>query len=155
MRSEGREIEDSAATNTTFANLTMSNTLGGQAIVKMDLPRMRPGDVVTGSVTLANTGDVPGRFTLDKIVGAQTNGLGNKLDLLITDHADGTVVSTGKLAAAMTTRNLGVWTAGPSHQYDFRVEWVDSGVGADNGFMGGTASVEFTWTAEAASSINP
>jgi hypothetical protein len=138
----------------TAGTLSVSNSLDGQAIVQMQVPRMRPGQVVSGSVTLANTGDVPGRFTLDKVVGAQTRGLGDKLQLVITDHATGTVLESGALAAAMATEDLGVWAPGASHQYDFTVTWVDSGVGADNPYMGGTATVDFTWTAEASSSIN-
>jgi hypothetical protein len=98
---------------------------------------------------------VRGDFYLEPVnVTANTLGIADQLQLTIKDGS--TVVYDGKLSQ-LGQQKLGLWAAGDSHTYSFRVSFPDNGttagtngagvVGADNQYMGATTSVDFNWTA--------
>jgi PASTA domain-containing protein/Big-like domain-containing protein len=133
-------------------SLTLSNTKEGAAI--LSLPGMRPGDSVTDTVTLGNTGTLPGDLSLATsnlvdIPGPGGGVLSGKLDLRVRDVTNAgspVTVYTGKIDA-LTPVALGTIAAGDSRVYEFRVDFPDVGSGAENAYQGSGLSVEFDWTA--------
>jgi hypothetical protein len=133
-------------------SLTLSNTKEGAAI--LSLAGMRPGDSVTDTVTLGNTGTVPGDLSLATsniadVPGAGGGALSGELDLRVRDttNAESPVtVYSGKIDA-LTPVALGTVAAGDSRVYEFRVSFPDAGAGAENAYQGSGLSVEFDWTA--------
>lgn len=137
----------------TAGTLSMSNDKAPGAILTASL--MRPGDSATGTVTLSNTGDVPGQFSFTKTMVADANGLGGTLDLLIKENT--TTIYTGKLSSAMGTIALGTWQPTATHTYTFTVSWPNNSPAsdaADTALMGKTCTYRFDWTAIANSTIN-
>ena len=142
----------------TAGNLTMSYNPAGAFLTTP--AKMRPGAISTGTVTISNTGDVPGQFSLSDTVTSDTYHLGAALDLLITDpNATPTTVYNGKLDE-MGTQGLGIWqSAGPtsSHTYTFTVTWPNNHPAsdeADTALMGKSCTYKFDWTAIANSTID-
>ena len=133
-------------------SLTLSNDKEGVAI--LSLGGMRPGDSVADTVTLGNTGTVPGDLSLSTsnlldTPGAGGGALSGALDLAIQDVTNvgsPVTVYSGKIDA-LTTVTLGTLAAGASRVYEFRVSFPDAGAGAENAFQGSAVSVEFDWTA--------
>ena len=133
-------------------SLTLSNDKEGAAV--LSLGGMRPGDSVTDTVTLGNTGTLDGDLSLStsNLLDTPGNGggvLSGELDLRIRDvTAPGSpvVVYNGKIDA-LTPVALGTLAAGSSRQYEFRVVFPDAGPGAENAFQGSAVSVQFDWTA--------
>lgn len=133
-------------------SLTLSNSKEGSAILA--LGGMRPGDFVDGTVTIGNTGTIPGDLTLSTsnlvdAPGAGGGALSSELDLVVTDITNAgspTTVYTGKIAA-LTPAALGTLAAGDSRTYEFRVLFPDTGPGAENAYQGSSMSVQFDWTA--------
>jgi hypothetical protein len=115
---------------------------------------MRPGDSVTDTVTLGNTGTVPGDLSLSTSNLLDTPGpgggaLSGELDLVIRDVTNAgspVTVYSGKIGA-LTPVTLGTLAAGASRVYEFRVSFPDAGAGAENAFQGSAVSVQFDWTA--------
>src|SRR5262245_16227376 len=130
--------------------LTLSNSKEGAAI--LSLGGMRPGDSVTDTVTLGNTGTIPGDLTLatSNLVDTPGSGggaLSGELDLRIQDVTGSPLtVYNGKIDA-LTPVGLGTLAAGDSRVYEFRVSFPDVGPGAENSFQGSSTSVQFDWTA--------
>jgi hypothetical protein len=109
---------------------------------------MVPGDFHTGTVVIKNTGDVAGHFYLDPVtITANTKGLAAQLRLVVLDGL--TEIYNGTLAG-LTQKDLGTFAANASRTFTFTVTFPDSGVGADNAFMGATATAAFNWTAVSA-----
>lgn len=135
----------------TAGNLSHTNSKAGAAILTAD--KMKPGQTVTGSVTLTNDGDISGDFSFAKVMGINVLGNGGgdfrtKLDLTIKEGA--TTVWTGKIGATIpaAAMNLGTWAPGATHTYDFTVTFPDGGLGgADNAYKKASITVEFDWTA--------
>jgi spore coat-associated protein N len=142
----------------TTGALTMSNDKAPGAI--LTLPGMKPGDSVSGTVKLQNTGTVDGVFSLTKTISAHAEGTGggvlaNKLDLTIKEGS--TTLWTGKLGAAVGTPlpgvfplSLGTWTVGSTaHTYTFTVKWPNDEAtsGVDNTFVGSSCTALFQWDA--------
>jgi hypothetical protein len=133
-------------------SLTLSNDKEGAAV--LSISGMRPGDSVTDTVTLGNTGTLDGDLALSTSNFIDTPGggggvLSGELDLRIRDvTAPGSpvVVYNGKVNA-LSPVALGTLTAGSSRQYEFRVFFPDAGPGAENAFQGSAVSVQFDWTA--------
>ncbi len=115
-------------------SLTLSNDKEGAAI--LSLGGMRPGDSVTDTVTLGNTGTLEGDLSLSTSNLVDTPGggggvLSGELDLRIRDvTAPGSpvVVYNGKIDA-LTPVALGTLTAGAARVYEFRVFFPDAGPG--------------------------
>jgi hypothetical protein len=133
-------------------SLTLSNNREGAAI--LSLGGMRPGDSVTDTVTLGNTGTVPGDLSLSTSNLLDTPGgggglLSGELDLRIRDvtvPGSPVTVYDGKIDALATVA-LGALAAGDSRVYEFRVFFPDAGPGAENAYQGSGVSVQFDWTA--------
>jgi hypothetical protein len=148
-RSSSADIELTAGAG---GSLTLSNSNEGSAILA--LGGMRPGDSVDGTVTIGNTGTLPGDLALSisnlvDTPGAGGGALSGELDLVITDITNSgspVVVYTGKIAA-LTPAALGTLAAGVSRTYEFRVLFPDAGLGAENAYQGSAMSVQFDWTA--------
>jgi hypothetical protein len=133
-------------------SLTLSNDKEGAAV--LNLGGMRPGDSVTDTVTLGNTGTIPGDLSLSTSNLLDTPGpgggaLSGELDLVIRDVTNvgsPVTVYNGKIGA-VTPVALGTLAAGASRVYEFRVSFPDAGAGAENAYQGSAVSVEFDWTA--------
>ena len=119
---------------------------------------LKPGETATGTVDIANTGSIPGTFTLKTSSPVDTAGLLGQLDLKVEDCglyngttaptcAAGTTSSvyTGK-ANAIGTPTLASFAANAKHRYQFTVTMPTT---IANTFQGTTASVEFDWDATA------
>lgn len=132
--------------------LTLSNSKEGSAI--LTLGGMRPGDFVTDTVTLGNTGTIPGDLTLSSsnLVDAPGPGggvLSGELDLRVRDVTSAgapVTVYNGKIGAVAPTA-LGSLAAGDSRVYEFRVSFPDTGPGVENPYQGSSLSIQFDWTA--------
>jgi hypothetical protein len=133
-------------------SLTLSNDKEGAAI--LSLGGMRPGDSVTDTVTLGNTGTVPGDLSLSTsnlldTPGAGGGAIAGELDLVIRDITNAgspVTVYSGKIDA-LTPLALGTLAAAASRVYEFRASFPDAGAGAENAFQGSAVSVQFDWTA--------
>ena len=133
-------------------SLTLSNDKEGSAI--LSLANMRPGDSVTDTVTLGNTGTLDGDLSLSTSNLVDTPGggggaLSGELDLRIRDVTNSgspATVYDGKLNALSATA-LGTLAAGASRVYEFRVSFPDAGPGAENAYQGSAMNVQFDWTA--------
>ncbi len=135
--------------------LTHSNSNAGGAILTAG--PMKPGDTETGTVTIENTGDLSGNFSLAMV---QTGGaagtyggyLYDVLDLTIEDTSTLVTVYSGKMNGFPMFVALGTWAPNASHEYLFTVHFPDGGVPAsgnsgDNLYQASSATVEFIWNA--------
>jgi hypothetical protein len=133
-------------------SLTLSNDKEAAAV--LSLGGMRPGDSVTDTVTLGNTGTLDGDLSLatSNLVDTPGSGggaLSGKLDLRIRDvtvPASPVVVYNGKIGA-LTPVALGTLAAGAARVYEFRVFFPDVAPGAENAYQGSAVSVQFDWSA--------
>ena len=140
----------------TAGTLSMSNNRAG-AIFLTTPALMRPGASSTGTVTISNTGDVPGQFSLTKTATSDPGNLGAALDLVIQEGAILPVVYTGKLNGAISNLGLGIWQPVGSHTYTFTVTWPNNSPAsdvADTALMGKICTYRSDWTAIANSTIN-
>ncbi len=112
---------------------------------------MKPGDTVTGTVTVSNTGNVPGVFSLDMAAPTVTGtDLSSRLKLKV-DELDSSNVVTGTplpatLISGVGTTALGTWAGNTSHTYRFTVTWP-TGLANDNDYQSSGLSMDFTWSA--------
>ena len=128
--------------------------VSGEAGAILTADGMVPGDVVNGSATIENTGDVSGEFSLTGEITADQAGtqpgaspLSGALDMRVMDGA--TVVYDGPYAdfPGQSPNALGSWAAGESHTYDFTVTFPNGTAANDNQYQGGSTTMKFTWDA--------
>jgi hypothetical protein len=126
----------------------VANDRDGQAILTAGA--LRPGVPATGEVTIGNSGDAPGAFTLSS--GGVTDGpggLSGVLDLTVRDLGAGANVYTGKLSAFARVP-LGTFAAGAQRRYRFELTYpAGRAPAADNALQGATTTVAFNWDAVA------
>ena len=136
-------------------NLAQTNSSNGAVLTAS---KIKPGDAAsTGTVTITNSGDVPGTFTLTKANVADTAGpngglLSGKLSVLIQDvtvAGSPTTVYTGTIGS-MPSQSLGTFAAGAARTYKFSVTFPDGGTPAssttgDNAYKGSSLSVDYAW----------
>ncbi|MCL3817555.1 CalY family protein [Aeromicrobium wangtongii] len=124
----------------TAGTLSQSNTKDGKAIFKLD--NAKPGDTVTGSLTITNTGSLPAKFSLTETASSNT-AFGDLLTLNISDKS-GTTVFDGTFGALKDDQKnqLGVFQPGASETYVFTAALSEA---AGNTLQGATASADFTW----------
>lgn len=146
----------------TAGTLTSSNSKDNAAILTAQ--RMVPGDTTTGTVTISNTGDSKGQFTLTGSTPTNTPGpnggdLSTVLNLRIVEDPAGAgrVVYDGKLNAMNGPQPLGVWDGGQTHTYEFTVTFPEGGTPSapttgDNAYQGSKTEVTYTWNATSVSS---
>lgn len=121
-----------------------------------------PGDSVSGTVEIADTGTEPGELTLAQhnVTDAPGPGggeLSKRLTLRVTDitaPASPVTVYTGPLAP-MPAQPAGELEPGASRSYEF-VATLPAGPGAQNDVQGAGTSVAYSWTAgEVVAGPNP
>jgi hypothetical protein len=137
----------------TAGNLHHTNSKDGSAI--LTATKMKPGDSVSGTVTIANDGDLAGTFSLTTSAltdTAGTNGgkLSDVLTVKIVDQTtsatlyDGAIKSVGTVAA-------GTFAANATHTYQFTVSFPEGGTPSsnttgDNAYKNSSMSVQFNWS---------
>jgi spore coat-associated protein N len=140
----------------TAGTLTIGNS---SASAILNAPNLKPGDAVTGTVDIQNTGSAAGAFKLStsNAVDGGTPKLLPQLDLKIIDCGlfNGTTppdCTTGTTTLYDAKANgvgqiaLGSFAGGAQHRYEFSVALPQS---TDNSYQGKTASVQFDWDATA------
>jgi spore coat-associated protein N len=138
----------------TAGTLTIGNS---QASAVLSAANLKPGDTVTGTVDIQNTGSLPGTFTLSTSNVVDASGLLGQLDLKVIDCGlfsggtapsctSGTTVVHDAKASALSSASLGSFASSAKHRYEFDVTMPST---IANSFQGKTASVEFDWDAAA------
>ena len=135
-------------TSNAFASGSLTMTRSGSGAI-LTASAMKIGDSASGSVTITNTGNLAGVYTL----GGSTTGssaLAGQLLLKIYADADntGTPAYSGALSG-LSSLSLGTFAAsGDAHTYYFHVSLPTTGTDAgDNAFQGLAASATFAWSA--------
>jgi hypothetical protein len=115
---------------------------------------MKPGETVSDTVDLANTAEVPARFTLAATARADTPAspaLSERLRVKVEDLGDPTapaaapaVLHDGTLAA-LSTEDLGTWAVGERHRYRFTVRFPSVDEASDAPLQGASTSVRLVW----------
>lgn len=128
----------------TAGNLKQTNSKADSAL--FNLSNIKPGDTVTGAVTITNSGSLAQKLTLSEgsIADGFTSG---DLKLAVTDLRDNSTVYDGNFGGLGTQSLLAkdgsaVWTAGEAHSYSFVVTQVSS---AGNENQNKHAEAAFTW----------
>ena len=134
--------------------LALSNSREGAAIFAAH--DLQPGDEISGTLTLGNTGDKPGRLLLSRANLVESPGLGggrlsDVLTLRVEDITSGAPadVVTGTLRGMQNVllRDL---PGGATRTYRFVVGFPDGGPGgADNAYQGGSVRMDYEWLTEA------
>jgi hypothetical protein len=129
-----------------------------QSSAILSAPGLTPGDSVSGTVDIENTGSVSGAFSLSTSNAADSDpSLLGQLDLRIEDCGafagstapscgSGDVVHDGKVSA-LSTASLGSFAPDAKHRYKFDVTLPQS---TGNAYQGKSASVQFDWNAATA-----
>jgi len=133
-------------------SLSLSNSSEAAAILSSGA--MRPGEAVSGTVRIANTGSQPGALALARtagavdVPGAGGGRLSDRLQLLVLDVTTAALPATvysGRLDAMPTTA---VGTVAPGGERSFRfVATLPAAGAADNAYQGASLAAGFTWTA--------
>jgi spore coat-associated protein N len=126
-------------------SLTMSRS-GSGAIFSAST--MKIGDSATGSITITNTGNLAGVYTLSGS-SSGSSALTGQLNLKVYKDVDGgTALYDGSLSG-FSSASLGTFAAsGDAHTFYFHVTLPTTGTDAgDNAFQGLSASESFTWSA--------
>jgi hypothetical protein len=133
--------------------VSIANSRAGQAL--FNAVAMRPGEGVSGTVTIGNDGDRPGRFAVQgsgvsDVPGPNGGRLSERVELVVfdvTDVRNPTTIYSGD-PAGFAQIDLGVLAPGNERDYLFAATLPDTGVGGDdNLFQGATVSLGFDWSA--------
>jgi spore coat-associated protein N len=125
-------------------SLSMHNSVTGPIV---SLEGMTIGEARTGSVTITNSGSLPGTYTLSKTF-AGSAALAHATRLTIA--SSGKTIYTGRLGS-LARLDLGRFAPGQSRTFAFRETLPSTGSGrGDNGLQGSAANVTFAWSAVAA-----
>ena len=134
----------------TAGNLMHTNGKNGNPVLTVS--KLRPGQSDFGTVSITNTGDVDGVFSVAKTVVTDSTAPGNpfasKLRLKVEDvTACGAPLYDGALSAMGVTAANTI-TPGAAHTYKFTVTCPDGGPnGADNVYKGASVEANFDWEA--------
>jgi spore coat-associated protein N len=154
----GVRAEPRVAISMVSGELHLTNSRDGQAIFQAQ--GLSPGESVTGTVQLSNTGSLTGDLgfqQLDVQDQPGTNGghLSDAVHLDIDDVTGGSVVPVfaGQLSG-FQNRSLGTIAPGEARTYRFTASLPDGGVppsptGGDNAYAGSGMTVRYSWTATA------
>jgi spore coat-associated protein N len=152
----GANFTASAAnpTNTFTAGTLSIGSSSSSAL--FNATNLKPGDNVSGTVDIQNTGSLPGAFTLSTSHITDASGLLGQLDLKIEDcglwsgttqpNCSGTNVLYNAKAGSVGTVNLSSFAASAKHHYKFDVTLPST---IANSFQGTSATVQFDWNAAA------
>jgi hypothetical protein len=135
--------------------LRLSNSKAGQAIFSGE--KLRPGQTTSGTVALANTGDVRAAFAVEAAMEAQTGTgrLWDALQIVVTDitvPADPFAVYQGRLAD-MGRVTFGGLATGRQRAFEFTLSLPRDA--ADDSFQGASLSLGLTWSAQAVATPGP
>lgn len=152
----GRELA-SAEIQAASGAVSIANSRAGQAV--FSAAGMRPGEGVSGTVTIGNDGDRPGRFAV-RATGVQDGGppgagkLSERVELVLFDVTDvqQPVTKYAGHPAGFAQVDLGVIAPGQEREYLFAATLPDGGMPSsdsvgDNRFQGATLSLGFEWSA--------
>ncbi len=138
--------------------LSITNSLDGQAI--LNASAMRPGESRVGQVTITNSGNIPGDFTL-VASGVTDTGtptpFSSVAQLLVQDVSNPALPVTiyaGTLDSLAPTA-LGAFDAGETRVYRFTVTFPNGTPAHDNPLQGAKTTVEYDWAATAPDGSTP
>jgi hypothetical protein len=138
--------------------LHVTNSRDGQAIFQAQ--GLSPGESVTGTVQLSNTGDLTGDLGFQQLdvqdqPGANGGRLSDAVHLDVEDVTGGSVVPVfaGQLGS-FQNRALGSIAPGEARTYRFTASLPDGGAppsptSGDNAYAGSALTVRYLWTATA------
>ena len=158
----GGQERASAQIQAASGAVSIGNSRAGQALFSAEA--MRPGEGVSGTVTIGNSGNVAGRFTVQAagvqdMPGVNGGKLSERVRLVLFDVTDmqNPVTVYAGTPADFSQVVLGVITPGRSRDYLFAATLPDGGGdGTDNLFQGAGLSLGFEWRAgPAAVGSNP
>ena len=140
----------------TAGALTIDNNKknNGTQTAIFNISAMRPNTSSSGTVTVTNTGNVPGVFNLalaGTTAGGAGSNLANRLHLKVEElDALNAVIGTPFPDAVVNTMGatnaLGTWNGGDTHTYKFTVTWPN-GLAGDDAYQGSTLQLDFAWNA--------
>jgi hypothetical protein len=138
-----------AAATAAAGSLSHANSRNGHAIFTAS--NIGPGHGTMGSVTITNTGALPGFFLLTQYGITDTPGpgggaLSSRMNLVIREKKTGAVVYAGKLSG-LGTRAAGIILPGAARTYSFAASLPNGGP-ADNALQGSQLGVGYRWLAE-------
>jgi hypothetical protein len=135
----------------------IANSRAGQAV--FSAAGARPGESVSGTVTIGNDGDALGHFAVAGTGVTETAGvngglLSERLHLVVIDVTDPQDPKTIFDDDAAELDQVGLGTLDPGEERDYRVEATlpdggvpPSGIGGDNRFQGASISLGLEWRA--------
>lgn len=130
-------------TSTTASTSTVASGSVTHAnnVTKLDIANIKPGDTVTGSVVISNTGTLPSTLTLQETADATTF---NAADLNLRLTQGGATLYNGSFGALdnATKLALGALPVGGSTTVTWTVTLVET---ADNLNEGKNASASYQW----------
>lgn len=131
----------SATAASTYAagTLTQSNSKQAQAVFTGT--NLKPGDTITGTVTIANTGSLPAVFTLNEV--APTNGFVVPARLQMTIAEDGEQIFAGTFGTVSPIA-LGEFAPGEERTYTYSTTLAAD---APNAEQGRSATASYRWDA--------
>lgn len=150
----------SANPSNTFSagSLAQSNSKEGAAVLTKTT--MLPGETTSGTVTITNSGDVAGTFSLSQVNLTDTAGSnGGKLSSVlnlkvedVTNKASPKTVYSGKVDGLVSAQSLGSFTASEARTYQFTITFPNGGTPSspttgDNAYKGSSMSVGYQWDA--------
>jgi hypothetical protein len=127
----------------------IANSRAGQAV--FNAAAMRPGEGVSGAVTIGNDGDHPGRFAVRPLglqdVSPNGGKLSERVELVLFDVTNVQSPKTiyAGVPADFGLEDLGVIAAGKERVYLFAATLPDGG--DDNQYQGASLSLGFEWSA--------
>ena len=133
--------------------VSIANSRAGQAV--FNASAMRPGEGVSGTVTIGNDGDRPGRFAVQAagvqdVLGPYGGRLSERVELVVFDvtNVRNPVTVYAGVPAGFAQVDLGVLAAGKERAYLFAATLPDGGDdGDDNLDQGAGLSLGFRWSA--------
>jgi spore coat-associated protein N len=133
-----------ASNSFTAGSLTMTRS-GSGAI--LSATAMKIGDSATGSVTITNTGNLAGIYTLTGSTSGSAT-LSGQLNLKVYKDVDGTSPIYDGSLGSFSSVSLGTFAAsGGSHVFYFHVTLPTTGTDpGDNLLQGLSTSATFTWS---------
>lgn len=125
----------------TAGTLTHTNSKDNAAV--FTLTNLKPGDTLTGSLTLKNTGSLPAAFSLTEKTSTNTFA-GSNLSLEIKNATTGAVVYTGTFGGLEdgVKKDIGQIAPDASSKFDFTVKLAQD---ADNNDQGKAATATYQW----------
>jgi hypothetical protein len=142
----------------TFSAGTLSQTNSTNGAV-LSVTKMKPGDSSNGTVTITNSGNVAGTFTLSKAnlvdtAGANGGLLSSDLTVLIQDvtNSSSPVTVYSGTVGSMPAQSLGSFAAAAARTYKFTVTMPNNGTPGstttgDNAYQGSSLTVDYSWDA--------